>query len=310
MARGGRRSGGRIQLSDRDVDDTTAIIDGDIEIEEVHATDIIETEQSSMEDKTRREYRNRIARIYNWMEKKYPTYFENGTRILGEGEMKDTVKFHHNNKRDLKYSGMNVAIIKAYLSEKKKKKVAADGTVTLSSVSDIKKYDDAIKWGCLRAGEQLPSSYYQEMHEFIQAYKKEHKVAKKEGRTDEQEADPITSTLFMLILLWAIEEGNIFVWVFSHCMWHLMSRSISVDSLSFHNIKIGTSDSIKFKYDETKADKTGEFVQEKNCYANPLQPHYDCCINCDCCINFCFMLPAYPFFHSVQLVAASKFIRL
>lgn len=65
MARGGRRSGGRIQLSDRDVDDTTAIIDGDIEIEEVHATDIIETEQSSMEDKTRREYRNRIARIYN-----------------------------------------------------------------------------------------------------------------------------------------------------------------------------------------------------------------------------------------------------
>jgi len=46
-----------------------------------------------------------------------------------------------------------------------------------------------------------------------------------------------------------------------------------VDELSFHHIKSGASDSIKFKYDETKADKTGEFVQEKNCYANPLKPH-------------------------------------
>ena len=51
-------------------------------------------------------------------------------------------------------------------------------------------------------------------------------------------------------------------------MWNLMSRSISVDQLSLHNIKSGASDSIKFKCDETKADKTGEFVQEKNCYTN------------------------------------------
>ena len=29
-----------------------------------------------------------------------------------------------------------------------------------------------------------------------------------------------------------------------------------------------------FKYDETKMDKTGEFVQEKNCYSNPHEPLY------------------------------------
>jgi len=52
-----------------------------------------------------------------------------------------------------------------------------------------------------------------------------------------------------------------------------MSCSISIDSLAFHHIKSGTSDSIKFKFDETKADKTGEFTQEKNCYANPLAAH-------------------------------------
>ena len=49
-----------------------------------------------------------------------------------------------------------------------------------------------------------------------------------------------------------------------------MARSCNVDCLSFHNIKRGISDSIVFKYDETKMDKTGEFVQEKNVYSNPL----------------------------------------
>ena len=61
-------------------------------------------------------------------------------------------------------------------------------------------------------------------------------------------------------------------------MWNLMSRSISVGQLSLHNIKSGNSDSIKLKYDETKADKTGEFVQEKNCYINPVKA------------NLCFFL--------------------
>ena len=36
---------------------------------------------------------------------------------------------------------------------------------------------------------------------------------------------------------------------------------------------MGVPDSIKFKFDDTKDDKTGEFVQEKNFYANPINPH-------------------------------------
>ena len=202
-----------------------------------------------------------------------PTCYENGTRVLTEEDKNDQVKFHHTNDRDIIYSGLNVALVMAFLSDKKKKSVKPDGTVILSSNSDIKKYNDAIKWGAKRAGQALPSSYYTQIESFILSYKKEHQQAQKEGRTDEQEADPINSTLFQMICLWAVEEGNIFVWVFSLAMWHLMSRSISIDSLAFHNIKSGTSDSIKFKFDETKADKTGEFTQEKNCYANPLAAH-------------------------------------
>ena len=94
-------------------------------------------------------------------------------------------------------------------------------------------------------------------------YKKEFADQKKKGNVDEREADAISSTLFKLILKWAVEEGNVFVWCFCLLMWHLMARSINVDSIALHCIKRGISDSITFKYDETKMDKTGEFVQEK-----------------------------------------------
>ena len=171
-----------------------------------------------MDDKTRREYRNYINRIIQFCFTHYPSYYENGTRLLRKNEKADPVKFHHRNKRDLVYSGLNIQFMKVYLSHKKTKKVDADGKMILASVSDIKKYDDAIKWGSLRAKQPLPISYYREMDSFIQAYKKEHKAAKKEGRTDEQDADPITATLFMMILKWVVNEGNIFVWVFSLVM--------------------------------------------------------------------------------------------
>ncbi len=101
-------------------------------------------------------------------------------------------------------------------------------------------------------------------------FKKEFAQAKKQGNTDEREADAVSSTLLSLIVTWAVEDGNVFVWVFCLCMWHLMARSCNVDCLSFHNMKHGISDSIVFKYDETKMDKTGVFVQEKNVYSNPL----------------------------------------
>ena len=119
----------------------------------------------------------------------------------------------------------------------------------LASVSDITKYDDAIKWASMRAGQPLPSNYYREMEVFVASYKKEHKSAKKDGRTDEQEADPITAALFMYICQWAIEEGNIFLWSFALSMWNLMARSISVDCLGFHHFKSGLSDSIKCRFD-------------------------------------------------------------
>ena len=145
MARGRSSGGGRIYVHQRTVDDRTQIIGGGIDIEHEHVDSIIETEQSSMENATRREYQNRLQHIYTWWMEHYPSYFEEGTRLLSEDERKDAVFFAHRNNQDLCYSGLNVTLVKAFLSAKKKKKVNPEtGKVTLASVSDIKKYDDAI----------------------------------------------------------------------------------------------------------------------------------------------------------------------
>ena len=121
-----------------------------------------------MVDKTRKEYRRRVRCIYKWWQDKYPEYFEAGTRALDDEEKNDAAKFHFKNDRDIIYTGLNAKAVLAYLSEKKKKRLV-DGKVTLVSVSELKKYDDAIKWGSKIAEQPLPSDYYRKIETFIQA---------------------------------------------------------------------------------------------------------------------------------------------
>jgi hypothetical protein len=66
-----------------------------------------------------------------------------------------------------------------------------------SSHVQLRKCNDAILWGAKTSHECLPLSYYEEMDKFLVAFKKETTfLAKKDGMLDEQEADPITWTLF------------------------------------------------------------------------------------------------------------------
>ncbi|KAL7553258.1 hypothetical protein ACHAWF_016513 [Thalassiosira exigua] len=179
---------GQILVLEKTVDDTTPIINAGADINSEHKNDINITEQTQTQRKknnikTRREYRNRINRVISFWRDSYPDYFQHGTRELNEEEKNDPVKFHFKNDRDIVYSGLNVGMVKSFLSVKKKKKVEADGTVILASSSDIKKYDDAIKWGSQMAGQPLPSSYYSEMGAFIQGYNREYRDAQMDGRT-------------------------------------------------------------------------------------------------------------------------------
>ena len=179
MPRRGNQSGGRIRVHERTVDDGTDILHVGVILADEHTTEITVTEQLQMEDRTRKEYRNRIWHIYRWWMESYPEYFDIGMRKLSEKDKQDKVAFHHTNDRDLVYTGLNVTMVKSFLSVKKKKRVKASGESILSSVSDIKKYDDTIKWGSQCAHQPLPSNYYREMDICIQAYKKEHKNAQK-----------------------------------------------------------------------------------------------------------------------------------
>ena len=109
------------------------------------------------------------------------------------------------------------------------------------------KFYDAIKYGSLFTNKLLSVDFYSKIDTFMFCYKKEFAEAKKQGNTDEKEADAISSTLFKLLLEWAVTEGNLFVWYFALSMWHLMVCSVNVDCLSLHNMKPGISDSIAFK---------------------------------------------------------------
>ena len=52
---------------------------------------------------------------------------------------------------------------------------------------------------------------FAEVDKFIACYMRKHVSAKKNGQIDVMEADAIISTLFKLLMTWAVEEGNVFV---------------------------------------------------------------------------------------------------
>ena len=69
MARGG---GGRILPSQRAADDTTPILGEGIAIQ----TELVSTENTSLDDKTLKNYRNRIKEIIEWIKQNDPEYMD------------------------------------------------------------------------------------------------------------------------------------------------------------------------------------------------------------------------------------------
>ena len=79
---------------------------------------------------------------------------------------------------------------------------------------------------------------------------------------DKEEAEPISFALYQKICEWALSGKFIYVWVFTVFQWNCLARAINIDPLALHNLSPG-SDSIKIKYDETKADKRGVNCTQK-----------------------------------------------
>jgi len=215
-----RRYRGRTCTHQRDTDDAAPILGEEIAIQAAHQDAIRATKSRDRELNTKRNMRNRLKHIIDFWSEKYPNYYAVGVRQLTEADFSDPDKYFHKNTCDLIYMGLNVNMDFAFMAHKKQE---VNGR-TCSHVQ-LQKYNDAILWGAAQAKEALPSSYYDEMREFLEAFKKETASAKSEGQLDEQEADPINPTLFRCILQWAIEK-KISIYGFFHCasgtLWHVL----------------------------------------------------------------------------------------
>lgn len=222
-----------------------------------------ETISQGMNHATRRNYRNRIARYIQHLKDHFPEYYRIGVRELTAEEVADRTRYHFDKTEDLIYTGLNVQFLIYFLSSTDKR---TDGK--LKSYEDLRKYRDAVLWGSKMAGERLPSSFYEDMEIYLGAYKKKFAHAKKQGNVEEYSTDPIPLPVYRFLLRRSIETNNVFAWTWTLLQWNCMARSASIDCLAFHNFSLGL-DSIVIKYDESKADKAGEKLSEKNVYANP-----------------------------------------
>ena len=248
---------------DRDADDDVEILGNDVAVDEDHLDAVRATTNNKINDATKKNYRNRLKTLMNFWQSHYPEYYAQGVRELTAEELANPDVFWWKNTRDLIYTGLNVKFVTAHMAVQKKK---SDGKT--SSFSSIRKINDAILFGAEQAGQRLPRNYFEEMDKFLISYKKETTVARKDGKLDEKECDPISWSLFKLILQWSLETEDVMVWVFSLLQWHCMARSINIGVLGFHNFR-RLEDAIVCKYDSTKKDPTGEKVNDKHIYDNP-----------------------------------------
>ena len=148
------RRGGRIRPHKRDTgDDNVEILGANIAVPAEHTASVKATERKDLNEKKRRDYRNRIKHIYEWLKIEYPEYYNVGVIELSEAQLANEDMFWWKNKFDLIYQGMNVGMVKAFLAFKKRK---ANGKC--SSHVQLKKDNHAILWGAKTSHQRLPLS--------------------------------------------------------------------------------------------------------------------------------------------------------
>jgi hypothetical protein len=112
-----QKNRGRIRPDARDADDDVEIIGAEIELNEAQGVD--ETNDHKRIKRAVANYWNRIQHVYTFIAESYAEYgTAGGVRELSAEEQGT----HHKNTKDLKYTGLNVAIIMAFLASKKQKK--------------------------------------------------------------------------------------------------------------------------------------------------------------------------------------------
>ena len=112
-------------------------------------------------------------------------------------------------------------------------KTTSDGRPLHMSFSHVRKYYDAILFGAFRANVPLPATSEIEMGSYIHSIKKETNKARKKGKLDDKDVDPINFEIYRHLCLFAILKGDLFLWAFTVVQWTCMARSINIDGITF-----------------------------------------------------------------------------
>jgi hypothetical protein len=145
-------------------DATTFIIGQDLQIAAADLAAVQDTEDHEKVINTMRDYRNRIQRLCEWLQKEFPEYVELGGVVpITNAQKSDRVFFAYKSILDLRYQGLNVDFIKLYMAARK---VKADGKIL--SHGHIRKYHDAILWGAEKAAQTLPLNFRPKMKKFLE----------------------------------------------------------------------------------------------------------------------------------------------
>jgi len=213
-------------------------------------------------------YRSMIKKFIQWLKDNYPDHYDALVFELSS-EQKANTRVYPKSTHDLRYNLLSPDVVKLFICATKinPKNKLHYGFDTL------RKYHDAILYCSKLADVPLPPEYKPKMKAFLDTIKKETTKAKSEGKTKEQDADPIQFPLYIFICNWAVKSGAIMVWAFTVMQWNCMGRSINIDPLGFRNLSCKEAeDSIAVHYDANKRDQKGELTSAKNCYANPFNP--------------------------------------
>ena len=172
-----------------------------------HQAALDDTENHMVKEKTIQNYCNRLDSIITWIKSNYIDYYNNAVVELTPTQKQNKAKYH-NSTHDLDYSSLNPEILKAFISANKMKPCRPNEQQKHYSFGHMRKYKDAIQYGAYRAGQVLPNIWETKMSPFMASLKKENTRAKKEGKLDEEEADPIPFSLYRLICEYAIKKGD------------------------------------------------------------------------------------------------------
>ena len=201
----------RIRPEQRTTNDETPTLGTELVLPQDLDARYNKTQKHAMTDTCRRDYRCRIQRVIKFWQVKDPGYYEVGVRDVPLDKYENEMNYFYPSKgrfkEDIIYDGINHKYVLHFLVHTKTK---ADGK--LCSTNNLRKYKDAMVWGSRMANQTLPTKFYTTTEAFLSGYQKEFTQQKKKGLVDDCSSDPITISLYQLLLEWALKANNVMVW--------------------------------------------------------------------------------------------------